>query len=399
MKKRIAAAAVAGALGIILLASSACSATSAPGPIKQAAATSPAVAWSSQNSSGMLGGGPAPTYTMYAPTPTPAYTLTVPPSTASPPGYNGNISAGGNQSSLPADRMVVRTGNVELVVSDVAKTLDNITAIANDNGGYVVTSQKWKDGERNIGSISIRVLAENYDKAVAAMRGLAMSVISESSSSQDVTQEYTDLDSQLKNLQATEAQLLKIMETATKTEDVLSVQRELTNVQGQIEQAKGRMQYLQRTSSTSLIQVKLNEAVLDIKFNASKVQVNTGDSIQFTSEVSGGFTPYTYLWDFGDGNTSTDKTPNHSYSNSGVYSVVFKVTDDKGYTNTSVRNAYINVIGSWSAGTVAGGAWNGFTTFGRGLVDVLIWLGIFSPIWIIIGGIIVWRVYRKKRKA
>ncbi len=299
--------------------------------------------------------------------------------------------------SSPDTRMVVRTGNMELVVSDVSIALDNIARIAADFGGYVVTSQKSKDGERLVGAISIRVLAENYDKAIAALRGLAMETINETSSSQDVTQEYTDLDSQVKNLEATEAQLLKIMASATKTEDVLAVQRELTTVQGQIEQDKGRMQYLERTSATSLIQIKLKESEIYVQFNADKVNVNADRSVQFTSEVTGGFTPYHYLWDFGDGNISNDKSPAHSYKNPGNYNVVLKVTDDKGYTSSATRNAYIVVLDSWSPASVASNAWNGFAAFGRVFVNILIWLGIFSPVWIVIGGIVVWNIYRRRR--
>ncbi len=316
---------------------------------------------------------------------------------ASHPGATGTA---GNTPNLPStDRMVVRTGNLDLVVSDIPTVLDNITKIAADLGGYVVTSQKSKDGQRLTGSISIRVLAENYDKAISSLRALAMDVITETSSSQDVTQEYIDLDSQVKNLEATEALLLKIMASATKTEDVLSVQRELTNVQGQIEQDKGRMQYLERTSATSLIQIKLKEAEIEVKFNADKVDIGTEQSTHFTAEVTGGFAPYHYQWDFGDGNTSNENSPTHSYKNPGIYNVVLKVTDDKGYTNSVNRNAYINVTGSWSPASIAGSAWNGFTAFGRVFVDILIWLGIFSPVWIVIGGIVIWSQYRRKRRA
>jgi PKD repeat protein len=287
--------------------------------------------------------------------------------------------------------MVVRTGNIELVVSDVTESLDVITLLATENGGYVVTSQRWKEGERNIGSISIRVLAANYDKTVSALREMAESVVSESTSSQDVTEEYVDLDSKVKNLEASEAQLLKIMENA-------SIQRELTNVRGQIEQAKGRMQYLERTSSTSLIQIKLNEAAIDLKFSANTLRIDSGKTIVFTSEVSGGFGPYSYQWDFGDGETSIEKSPSHSYEKEGVYSVTLKVTDDKGYTASLDRQEYITVIGGWSPGNIAGNAWSGFTAFGRGLVDVLIYIGIFSPVWIVIGIIVGLIIYFRKRK-
>ena len=332
-----------------------------------------------------------------ATTATPATTVLPKTATAPVPGstpYYSEVS----QTSVPTNRMVVRTGNIQLVVSDVSQALDNIVRLANDYGGYVVTSQKWKEGERNLGAISIRVLAENYDSSVSALRALSMSVISESSSSQDVTQEYVDLDSRVKNLEATEVQLLKIMETAAKTEDILSIQRELTSVRGDIEQSKGRMLYLQQTSSTSLIDIRLSEAVLDLKFSADKVRVDQNESVLFTSQVSGGFTPYNYLWEFGDGNTSVERSPVYSYKDSGMYAVTLKVTDDKGYTSTTVRDQYISVVGSWNPGSIAKSAWSGFLGFGHVSVNILIWLGIFSPVWIIIGGIIWFGVYRSRRK-
>jgi PKD repeat protein len=243
------------------------------------------------------------------------------------------------------------------------------------------------------------VLAEKYDPALADLRTLAKSITSESTSSQDVTEEYIDLDSRVKNLEATEAQLLKVMEAATKTEDILSIQRELTTVRGDIEQAKGRMLYLERTTSTSLINIKLEEAVLALKFTANNINVGTEESVRFTAEVAGGFAPYNYQWDFGDGDTSTEQSPMHSYKDPGSYHVSLKVTDDKGYVNTVSRASYINVTGSWKPGSVASSAWNGFMAFGRVLVNILIWLGIFSPVWIIIGGIIWWSIYRKRKKA
>jgi PKD repeat protein len=300
--------------------------------------------------------------------------------------------------AAPTDRMVVKTGNLQIVVSQISVALDGINQVAARYGGYVVNSQQWKEGDRNIGNISIRVLAENYDKALADIRTIAKSVTSESTSSQDVTQEYTDLDAQIKNLQATETQLLKIMETATKTEDILSIQRELTNVRGQIEQIKGRMLYLERTSSTSLININLEEAVLALKFSADKVSGGTGEGIKFSSEVIGGFAPYNYTWDFGDGKNSSEASPTHTYAEAGTYTVALKVVDDKGYTNSLTRDGYISIIGSWKPGSVAHSAWSGFMAFGRGLVNFLIWVGIFSPVWIVIGVLIWYFGFHRRHK-
>jgi PKD repeat protein len=323
--------------------------------------------------------------------------MVVPSYSGSKDVYNG-VQSGG-ESVVTVDRMVIRTGNMQLVVKDITVSLNDIVKIAADNGGYVVTSNKWKESERNFGSISIRVMADNYDKAIAALRSLAISVTQESTSSQDVTEEYTDLGSNLKNLEATEAQLLKIMDTATKVEDVLAVQRELTTVRGNIEQTKGRMLYLERTSSTSLININLTESIFGLKFSADKVRVNTNESVTFIPEITGGFGPFNYQWTFGDGEKSTEVSPTYSYKNGGDYTVILTVTDDKGYTNQVVREQYINVQSSWNAGSVAGTAWNAVKVFAKVLANVLIWIGIFAPVWIIIGAIIWFCLYMKKKKA
>jgi hypothetical protein len=312
-------------------------------------------------------------------------------------GASSSVNYGSND-SYSTDRMVVRTGDISIVVKDIGTALDSISRIAVEYGGYVVSSQKWKEGERNNGNISFRVLAENYDKAIADLRSMSLDVINETTHSQDVTQEYSDLGSSLKNFEATENQLLKIMENATKTEDILSIQRELTDIRGQIEQTKGRMLYLERTSATSLINVQLSEALLTLKFSADKVRSDIDENIRFSAEINGGFEPYNFLWDFGDGNTSIERSPLHAYKNSGTYSVSVTVTDDKGYANSSRRSEYITITGNWNPGNVARSAWNGLAAFGRGFVNVLIWLGILSPIWIVVGGVIWLIVWKSRRK-
>ena len=297
------------------------------------------------------------------------------------------------------ERMIVRTGNMSLVVEDIPIALDKIATLADDFGGYVVSSKRWGEGERLAGSITIRVPAGHFDDAIRELRGLAVEVSSESTSSKDVTEEYVDLSAKLHNLEATEEQLLKIMEKAEKVEDILAVQRELSNIRGEIEQTKGRMQYLEQTSATSLIEVHLEQAKLDAKFTADKTTVKEGEEVRFTSEIAGGFPPYSYEWDFGDRNTSTSKAATHAYKTAGGYTVSLKVTDDRGNTDTETRSQYITVIPGWSASSVANGAWNGLATFGRVLADIFIWIGIFSPVWIVIGGIVYWRRRRKRKKS
>jgi len=296
------------------------------------------------------------------------------------------------------ERMIVRTGEITLAVEDIPAAIDNITAMADGFGGYVVSSMVWKERERLFGTISIRVPAEYFDVAMKALRGLAVDVTSEHSTSKDVTEEYVDLSAKLKNLEATEEQLLRIMEKAETVEDILDVQRELTKTRGEIEQTKARMQYLERTSATSIINIQLEQSKLEVEFQASTSRVKEGEKVRFYGDVAGGFTPYSYEWDFGDGKTSTDESPTHAYANDGTYTVSLTVTDDRGNTYTETRTEYITVLPGWSAGNIASGAWNGLVTFGHVLANIFIWLGILSPIWIIIGGLIIYGRFRRKKR-
>ena len=298
------------------------------------------------------------------------------------------------------DRMIARTGDMAMVVDDVESSIDSIKQLAETYEGWVVSSSMWKNGEALAGSISIRVLAEHFDSVLKALRTMAVEVQYENTSSRDVTEEYVDLSASLENLEATEQQLQVIMDKAETVEDILDVQRELTRVRGEIEQTKARMQYLEQTSSTSIIHIQLEESGLDINFTADKRRgIREGERIQFTlQEVSGGIAPYSYLWEFGDGETSTDENPSHSYDDSGYYTVSLTVTDDRGNTDTQVRDGYISVEPGWNAGSIASKAWNGLVTFGHVLGNILIWIGIFSPVWLIIGGLIFWRVRKRRQK-
>lgn len=301
--------------------------------------------------------------------------------------------------SVPGERMIVRTGDMSLVVIDVAAAIEQITRLAATYDGYVVSSNTWQERDRMMGNIAIRVAERSFDDVIRALRDLAEEVRQESTSGTDVTEEYVDLKARLKNLEAAEAQLLKLMEQAGDVSDILEVQRELVKTREQIEQIMGRMQYLEQSSSMSYIQVRLEQSKLSVEFNADSRNVKEGDRVRFYPVISGGFSPYSYEWDFGDGETSTQEIAEHAYKSDGTFTVTLKVTDDRGNTDTYAREDYINVLPGWSAGNIAGGAWNGLVGFGRVLANIFIWLGIFSPVWIVIGVVLYFAWWRRRKRA
>lgn len=162
-------------------------------------------------------------------------------------------------SNLPetSQRLIVRTANLSIVVQDTNEALRRISALATQMDGFVVTSHTSKVDQATRGSITIRVPAEKFDEAIRQIEALATDVETRDIRGEDVTEQYVDLQSRLRNLEATEAQLQKIMERADKIEDVLNVYRQLSETRGQIEQVKGRIQFLEQSAALSSITIDL----------------------------------------------------------------------------------------------------------------------------------------------
>lgn len=167
------------------------------------------------------------------------------------------------------ERLVIKNANLSIAVDNPPESMERITKMAEEMGGFVVGANLYQttlEGGIEVphASITVRVPAEKLNEALAKIKAeTKQPVINETISSQDVTPEYTDLKSRLQNLEAAEKQLQQIMEEAKKTEDVLNVFNQLTQVREQIEVIKGQMQYYEQSAALSAVSVELyaNEAV------------------------------------------------------------------------------------------------------------------------------------------
>ncbi|MBP8864589.1 MAG: DUF4349 domain-containing protein [Anaerolineae bacterium] len=179
------------------------------------------------------------------------------PSTA--PGSGASFSEV-NQDAAAGDitPMIVYNGSLELVVSDALQAQEDVQRVIEGVNGYVVSSESYRYEQGLITvNMRVRVPAEKFHEVMAQLRKLALEVNHDSTSSEDVTQEYVDLESKLRALEAKAARLEELMKEAEDTEAVLAVYRELSATQQEIEQVKGRMQYLERSSAMATISVTL----------------------------------------------------------------------------------------------------------------------------------------------
>jgi len=155
------------------------------------------------------------------------------------------------------ERLIVRTASLSLVVPDTQAALDEINSLVDELEGYIVQSKVYQYQEGLQASVTFRIPADSLDQALTRVRDLASEVRNENVSGEDMTEEYVDLQSRLRHLQATEQRLLEFLEEAEDTEAALAVYDQLRQVQGEMEQVKGRMQYLEQSAAMATVSVEI----------------------------------------------------------------------------------------------------------------------------------------------
>jgi PBP1b-binding outer membrane lipoprotein LpoB len=159
-------------------------------------------------------------------------------------------------------RMIIKNGEMTLVVADTDRALDQATGIAVNSGGYVISSKTWNSGDRKSATLTMGVPSDQFEAVQRQLRALAVEVLSDTSSGQDVSDEFVDLQARLTNLEATAARIRELLKDAKDVDEALQVNIKLSEVESEIEQIKGRMQYLKDRSAFSTIVVNLQPDVL-----------------------------------------------------------------------------------------------------------------------------------------
>jgi hypothetical protein len=161
-----------------------------------------------------------------------------------------------------AERMIVYTVRLSLQVQDADKAANEIATIATAYKGYIAGSNLSRDNKgRMRGTITLRIPAESLDDAQKKIEAVALKTLSRNKDSKDVTDQYTDLGARLKNLEATEVELTKLLATVRertgRAEDILAVYNRLTEIRQQIEQTKGQINVLEKTSTLATMTIDL----------------------------------------------------------------------------------------------------------------------------------------------
>lgn len=200
-----------------------------------------------------------------APAAMPAYGAPVAEESGAKNDLGTAYDAAGQQ--VQTERVVLKSADIAISVAKPNESMKAISDMATRLGGFVVNSYTWKEEDYSSGrsydkaTITIRVPAEKLDSTLAEIRAMSANgtegVISESQSGQDVTSDFVDSESRLRNLKAAEEQLTELLKNTTDLSATMEVFRELTNIRGQIEVLQGHINYLKESADLSSIAITL----------------------------------------------------------------------------------------------------------------------------------------------
>ena len=164
---------------------------------------------------------------------------------------------------VPTERKIIRNAALTIESDAPADGQRRIASIAEQRGGFVVTSESRQQGGGDgagvyeVVTMEVRVPAAQFDAILGEIRGVGSAVVDEKITGQDVTEEYIDLEARARTQRALEAQLLELLKRAGGVSDALEVQRALATVRTEIERLEGRRRFLENKSSLSTIRVTL----------------------------------------------------------------------------------------------------------------------------------------------
>jgi len=189
---------------------------------------------------------------------------------------------GGNQLQATAAgiapeqaRKIIKNGNVSLKATDVQTKMQEITALAQQSGGYVESSyvdnivqpiiidstqdaKIARETTTMIANMTIKVPAEKFESSFQTIIGMGK-LINQSSNSNDITSQYRDIEARVTNLKVQEKNLQDIMTRATTVEDTLKVEVELNRVRTEIDIMTGNLKNWDQLVEYSTIYINMTE--------------------------------------------------------------------------------------------------------------------------------------------
>mgnify|MGYP001404824807 CR=1 FL=1 len=165
-----------------------------------------------------------------------------------------------SRSSISAESRIQIWGSISLEVRNISDAMEEIRALVNQYNARVTSSESG-DSYNKYASISILVPKESFHELSEAIKNVGTKVTNENIHSNDVTEQFVDIGAKLNVMKQTEDRFIALLSETSTVEEIMSVEKELMRLRGEIDSLEGRMQYLSKTTDNSVLNVHMTEEV------------------------------------------------------------------------------------------------------------------------------------------
>jgi hypothetical protein len=153
-------------------------------------------------------------------------------------------------------RQIISNASVSIEVATVESAVDQVRAIAEGLGGFVEHLSSFGSDKDQRANLTVRVPQDQFFTAVDRIEALGK-VQGRDLGSEDVSEQFIDLEARLKSSLQEEESLLSLLDRAGQVSEILTIERELSRVRSDIERVQGQLNFLERRVALSTISVSL----------------------------------------------------------------------------------------------------------------------------------------------
>lgn len=187
--------------------------------------------------------------------------------------------------AVAAERKLIRNGSLSFETSDVKKTKTAIDAICKELNAYISNESQNNYSSRLQYNQTIRVTADKFDLLIQKVEAEASRVEGKNVNTEDVTEEFIDVEARLKTKKDLETRYREILKRAKTVEEIITIERQIAEVRSDIESMEGRLKYLSSQVAYSTLTVSFYETI--------------GTDFGFGSKIGGAFgTGWQYFLSF-----------------------------------------------------------------------------------------------------
>lgn len=178
-------------------------------------------------------------------------------------------------------KKIIKNGDMRLQVGDIKKAQLQTSEILKKNQAYIQKEEfRNTDTDENL-NLVIRVPHKNFDALINSFSDGIGSVLSKNISSNDVTEEYTDVSIKLANKKIYLEKYRDMLKSAATTKDILEIQENIRELEDEIDVSEGRLRF---------IDDRVNYSTLNLSLYKEKVRSSATSKIGFGSRFGDSIT-------------------------------------------------------------------------------------------------------------